>query len=79
MSVRMHTRKILSHSSKKNRTLRPVMMDDSVRIHKRRELVKTYKTCSSKIVVAKVCRETYSPRSSRKIKRNAERESLHPT
>ena len=38
------------------------MMDDSAPIHERRKLVKTYKNVlpQKRIVVAKVCGETYS-------------------
>ena len=44
-----------------------MMMDDSAPIHERRKLVKTYKNVlpRKRIVVAKVCGETYS----KKIKR----------
>ena len=46
----------------KSRPLWPVMMDDSAPIHERRKLVKTYKNVlpRKRIVVAKVCGETYS-------------------
>ena len=49
-------------SSKKGRPLWPVMMDDSAPMHERRKLVKTYRNVlpPKRIVVAKVCGETYS-------------------
>ena len=60
--ITLHTCKIPSHSLKKSRPLWPVIMDDSAPIHERRKLVKTYKDVLSRkrIVVAKVCGETYS-------------------
>ena len=60
--ITLHTRKILSRSSKKSRPLWPGMMDDSAPIHERRKLVKTYKNVlpRKRIVVAKVCGETDS-------------------
>ena len=69
--ITLHTRKIPSHSSKKSRPLWPVTMEDSAPIHERRKLVKTYKNVlpRKRIVVAKVCGETYF-KNNKKMKKN---------
>ena len=59
-----HCTHVKSHLTLRKRVgpMWPVMMDDSAPIHERRKLVKTYKNVlpRKRIVVAKVCRETYS-------------------
>ena len=54
-----HYTRVKSHLTL--RPLWPVMVDDSAPIHERRKLVKTYKNVlpQKRIVVAKVCGETY--------------------
>ena len=73
--IKLHTRKILLHSSKKRRPLWPVMMDDSAPTHKRRQLVRTYKNnyVPLKTVAAEVSGETYS-----KIKSDRNEEEKRP-
>ena len=46
-------------------------MDDDAPTHKRRRLVKTYQNVlpQKRTVVAEVCRETYSKKKKKKIKR----------
>ena len=59
----LHCTHIKSHLlKKKKRPLWQVMIDDSASTHKRRRSVKFYKNVlpQKRIVVAKVCGETYS-------------------
>ena len=61
--IKLHTRKLPSHSSKKSRPLWAMMMDDNTQpTHERMKLIKTYKNAlpPKRIVVVEVCGETYS-------------------
>ena len=56
----LHCTHVKSHLTLRKRVMM-VVMDDSAPIHERRKLVKTYKDVlpRKRIVVAKVCGETY--------------------
>ena len=57
-----------------------MMMDDNAPTHERRKFVKTYKDVlfQKRIVVAEVCRETYSKNDKRRSRKTATNVNINP-